>query len=131
MGEFLVHLPPAASQLCAIYLVSNNTTYSSLTLREVSTQVRFEGEQGVDWGGLQVRSHLADSLIAYWYHSTNTDTGSEDWGGLQREFFTVLGRELFDAKVARAGGALFKKMGSESAVLIHPNGEAGAEKQVL
>ena len=51
-------------------------------------------------------------------------------GGLQREFFTVLGRELFDAKVARAGGALFKKMGSESAVLIHPNGEAGAEKQM-
>jgi hypothetical protein len=42
-----------------------------------------------------------------------------------------LGRELFDAKVARAGGALFKKMGSESAVLIHPNGEAGAEKQVF
>ena len=35
-----------------------------------------------------------------------------DWGGLQREFFTVLGRELFDAKTKYGGGLLFTKMGS-------------------
>ena len=63
-------------------------------------QIRFDGEQGVDWGGLQ------------------------------REFFTVLGRELFNAKTHYGGGALFKKMGSESNVLLHPSGEAGADKQI-
>ena len=63
-------------------------------------QIRFEGEQGVDWGGLQ------------------------------REFFTVLGRELFESKTHHGGGPLWAKMGSESAVLMHPHASATGERQL-
>jgi len=64
-------------------------------------QIRFEGEAGVDWGGLQ------------------------------REFFTVLGRELFDCKREVEGKKLFVRMGSDSGVLVHLNEEARAERQLM
>jgi hypothetical protein len=63
-------------------------------------QVRFEGEAGVDWGGLQ------------------------------REFFTVLGRELFSTKAHHDGKPLWVRMGTEAGPLVHPNFEASSETQL-
>ena len=61
--------------------------HAQLILREVSTQVRFEGEQGVDWGGLQVRSSKASKLAVVlvkqvtWLRFEGEQ--GVDWGGLQ------------------------------------------------
>eukprot|EP00960_Hanusia_phi_P003919 115286-Hanusia_phi.AAC.1 len=58
-----------------------------------------------------------------------TGSAGVDWGGLQREFFTVLGRELFDCKREVEGKKLFVRMGSESSALVHLNQEATADRQ--
>ena len=60
-------------------------------------QIRFEGEQGVDWGGLQ------------------------------REFFSILGREIFNTKAHKGKAPLFVKMGTDSGPLVHPNIHASSD----